>query len=295
MTTYPEYMDWGALTINALVKANPDITLAREAGYKELTETRMNELIKDGVNVNYRCSIHYSPLHHAYAKGRINNIELLAMRGADVNHKKENGETLLFDARLDSARALLKNGADINIRRNDGNTALHCAFEKMEYIYAGFLLENGANPDIKNNNGEIAIDILNTDRHPRKEIQIFKRKIKSNIVTLTDNDISSEIAKKIMKKKVWLVKGNIKNIKEMYPTIGKNYEFSSQSIESVIVTLIQKCDIKIYKEIIRDAVVWTNIFNLLLSIVNAANENNIIYYTEKKELLDKVLNEFDAA
>lgn len=107
-------------------------------------------LIKYGADVNHQSINDISLLEVAIArKLPIEIIETLLENGADPNLKDDLGETPIFHAESkDAVEILVKYGADVNHNRKDGLTLLEFAIDEgrqVEVIEA--LLENGAITD----------------------------------------------------------------------------------------------------------------------------------------------------
>ena len=88
---------------------------------------------------------------------KIETIQLLIARGAEINTKDKYGETPLHYATENNHREiaglLISKGADINAQNNEGETPLHAA---TFWGYKGMielLIGNGADVNIKDNNG----------------------------------------------------------------------------------------------------------------------------------------------
>lgn len=85
-------------------------------------------------------------------------VELLLVRGADVNSKAVNGSVPLHLAvstqRSDVVKVLLVKGADVNARSVGGSTALHKAVIKDSVAMAELLLAHGADVNIRNNENQ---------------------------------------------------------------------------------------------------------------------------------------------
>jgi len=81
-------------------------------------------------------------------------------RGVDVNHRDNNGMTLLMHhPDRDMAKELLFAGADLNLADNEGNTALHYALKHGSEGDARYLVKKGADYNRSNNQGETPAQI----------------------------------------------------------------------------------------------------------------------------------------
>ena len=82
----------------------------------------------------------------AAVNGNNNIIEFLLENGADIEIKRNNGETLLiaasgYDDQLETVKLLVQRGADIQVKDNNGNTALFYALDYGVDDIARFLEE----------------------------------------------------------------------------------------------------------------------------------------------------------
>ena len=94
--------------------------------------TKVTNFLQLGANVNTTDGLGYSALidveacrrHNDLIQSRVQLIELLIAKGAEVNHRAGDGRTaLMYAARngdTQSVNALLRNGATVNIADNDG-------------------------------------------------------------------------------------------------------------------------------------------------------------------------------
>ncbi len=100
-------------------------------------------------------------------------IQLLIMRGVNVNARGNFGETALMMASYwghkDIVELLLRENADVNLQDNGGATALMMAVVEKEYLYSiagggnrlqtvGMLLAAGALCNIRDNENKTALD-----------------------------------------------------------------------------------------------------------------------------------------
>jgi hypothetical protein len=106
-------------------------------------------LIEQGVDLELRDEdTGASALHFAVMKGRMQLVEKIVARRADVNSRTRNGTTPLHTAvvyaRKEIAEFLLDNGADINARSARGVSALEFARDARNQPIADMLRERGA-------------------------------------------------------------------------------------------------------------------------------------------------------
>ena len=108
-------------------------------------------LIEQGVNLELRDEeTGATALHFAVMKGRMELVEKMVKRRADVNSRTRNGTTPLHTAvvyaRKEIAEFLLDNGADINARSARGVSALEFALDGKNQPIADMLRQRGAKP-----------------------------------------------------------------------------------------------------------------------------------------------------
>jgi ankyrin repeat protein len=107
------------------------------------------KLIEQGVDLELRDDeTGATALHFAVMKGRMELIEQIVRRRADVNSRTRNGTTPLHTAvvyaRKEIAEYLLDNGADINARSTRGVSALEFARDAKNQPIADMLVGRGA-------------------------------------------------------------------------------------------------------------------------------------------------------
>ena len=87
-------------------------------------------------------------------------LQLFIERGADVNHKDNNGVTaMMLYSDKDMIKELLLAGADLALADNEGNTVLHHALKDYNTGAARFLIKKGADYNRPNNYGETPAQI----------------------------------------------------------------------------------------------------------------------------------------
>jgi hypothetical protein len=107
------------------------------------------KLIDQGANLEMRDEeTGATALHFAVMKGRMELVEKMVTRRADVNSRTRNGTTPLHTAvvyaRKEIAEYLLDNGADINARSARGVSALEFALDAKNQPIASMLRERGS-------------------------------------------------------------------------------------------------------------------------------------------------------
>jgi len=112
------------------------------------------ELARYGAEANARDSYGNTPLHHAREK---EVIEFLLSKGADINAKDNQGQTLLMSCassgNSEMMRFLVSKKADIKTRNRAGRTPLHTAAKSRSTAIAGFLMTQGLDVNCRDNNG----------------------------------------------------------------------------------------------------------------------------------------------
>ena len=93
----------------------------------------------------------------AMRNGRIDILDVLIAKGADINDKNKDGETLLNIATNGSryliVKYLVSNGADINARDRYGDAPLHTAIRNGSQLIVEYLVSIGADINAKNKDG----------------------------------------------------------------------------------------------------------------------------------------------
>ena len=107
-----------------------------------------------GYAIDKRCS-EYCDEYFEIAK-------LLLNHGVNVEERDEHGNTAivsLLNPRIEVVQSLLDRGADINAQTEEGSTLLMIAVTYGNTRLAMFLLDKGADPFIKNKEGETALSL----------------------------------------------------------------------------------------------------------------------------------------
>jgi ankyrin repeat protein len=121
-------------------------------------KAKVEELIKQGVNVNTRDINGDTVLIIAARLGLGEIVDCLLDNGADVNEKDKEGWTALM--KTDNRRiaeSLIKHGADVNAKDKDGWTALMIAALIGRFDIVKYLVDLGVDLNKKNNMGETAL------------------------------------------------------------------------------------------------------------------------------------------
>jgi ankyrin repeat protein len=122
--------------------------------------TRARSLLKEGIDVNARCSDLWglTPLTLASWAGHTAVVKLLLDAGADPNRESHNGRTpLMRVANADICRMLLEAGADARAVDDGGHTVL---MYPSDAECCRLLLESGAKADALNSSGNGALRII---------------------------------------------------------------------------------------------------------------------------------------
>ena len=114
----------------------------------------VQRLLDRGADLNERNKILQTPLDVASEHGKLAIAKKLIKYGADVNSRDTLGWTPLHVAarheHIDVVELLLNNGADIHATEREGYTALHIASSWGYPEIVRLLLERGANTQIRN-------------------------------------------------------------------------------------------------------------------------------------------------
>ena len=157
--------------LTALLAAEPALTVFEAAAVG--VAPRVRELVDaDPELLRQRSDDGWTALHLAAHFGRVEVVNLLLARGADVHARSENamGNCALHAAAAGRAAALivallLARGARADAVQNGGFTALHEAAFKNDLALAELLLAHGADPALRTDEGETAEAIATRHGH----------------------------------------------------------------------------------------------------------------------------------
>ncbi len=137
--------------------------------YLDETPSLVNAWAQDG----------FQPLGLACFFGHPSIVEMLLMRGAQVNSPSRNPMKVLplnsavAGQHLEIAQLLLEHGADANARQGEDFTPLHGAAQNGQAAMVRLLFEHGADPFATNANGKTPADLALESGHP-EVIEILK-------------------------------------------------------------------------------------------------------------------------
>jgi ankyrin repeat protein len=113
----------------------------------------------------------WTPLHLAAHFGRLDVVNLLLARGAEVDARSTNVtantplHAALAGAHPAAARRLIDRGADVNAVEAGGYTPLHQAADQGDAEMVRVLLERGARPDPQTDDGDTPRDLARAKGH----------------------------------------------------------------------------------------------------------------------------------
>lgn len=111
-------------------------------------KAEVEALLAKGANVNAKDKDGDTLLHGAASRGNKDIVESLLAKGADVSARGNDNKTPLhraaFSGEKDIAELLLAKGADVNAKAKDGDTPLFAAVYRGKKDIAELLLANGA-------------------------------------------------------------------------------------------------------------------------------------------------------
>ena len=126
--------------------------------------------IEGGRTVDSKDIAGQTALMYAAETGRMQVLEYLVSKGADVNAKSGNlhNTSLMYAAaanRLEAIEFLIARGANVDAVNSWKQSALIFAAYKGNADAIKLLLENGAHANLKNKDGETALDIARKRNH----------------------------------------------------------------------------------------------------------------------------------
>ena len=202
----------------------------------------------------------WTALQWAAAAGKIDAVEYLLRKGADinVNHTSDKGTPLFYTVQggyLQTAELLINKGADVNKANDNNSTPLMAAVDANNLALCILLWKNKADLNAKNKEGMTAIDIAldneNTKltdflRHPEQYLEIINHeywKDSNDSLVACYKRQDYECAYK------WAKKGTI-NAKNEFGTRHRNYTTSLANYTAVLVKLGKQAEaIPIYQEL----------------------------------------------
>lgn len=142
-----------------------------EAKYSILEACRCGDLdtvktilAKNPDFVNKRDEFGYTPIFAAAQSGHFELVKFLIARGADLNAKTEDGETLLHFLifgeseeidYIEIAKFIIEKGADIKIKDDKGRTLLHiAAYFDLDFDFIKLLIKKGADINARSKDGK---------------------------------------------------------------------------------------------------------------------------------------------
>eukprot|EP01098_Paradermamoeba_levis_P011033 TRINITY_DN467_c0_g3_i1.p1 TRINITY_DN467_c0_g3~~TRINITY_DN467_c0_g3_i1.p1 ORF type:complete len:148 (-),score=32.08 TRINITY_DN467_c0_g3_i1:111-554(-) len=128
-------------------KKGEELSVACERGELQKVE----QLVSEGADVNWKGSHAITPLHHAASNGRRSVAEFLISKGAEVE-PIDGGCTPLHNAAYYGHQSvvefLVSNGASIHAKNNKGTPVFHSII-RCQLPGVEFLISHGAHVDVK--------------------------------------------------------------------------------------------------------------------------------------------------
>jgi len=163
---------------NKYRNSNPELQEELINALKDGRTARAMNLVKSGVNPNYKNNNGETALAVAVKKAWATMVRELCEKGANVHQKNPNGVTLLHDASsrglTDVAKLLIKYGANPAKRTDKNWTSLHVAARYGHWELVRLYVQMGVDPDIRNSDGKTALELAQQLRH-QGPIQILSR------------------------------------------------------------------------------------------------------------------------
>jgi ankyrin repeat protein len=147
------------INLNLFVYKDGDTALHKAASNDKLEIVEL--LLQKGADIEAKDKYGYTVLHKAARYSKLEIVNLLLEKGANIEAKDKYGETALHKAasnnKLEMVELLLQKSADIEAKDKYGYTVLHKAarYSKLETV--NLLLEKGANIEAKDEDGDTAL------------------------------------------------------------------------------------------------------------------------------------------
>ena len=145
----------GEFDVNSFVSIDRSaLALAAACNYTDVMEC----LIENGANVNLNNGgdLGYTPIEEAARENKVEAIELLLSKGADINKGNSINSNALIGACIGAQKEalllLLEKGADINHIDQNGQTALHYLCRHAKQWGSGTITQtvNGVTTELEN-------------------------------------------------------------------------------------------------------------------------------------------------
>lgn len=151
---------------NVISRNSDTFTPLHVAAKKPCNKDTIEQLIRNGTDVDIKCFYGSTPLHVASLYGHFENVKTLINKNADINAKTIHKDTALHMAAEGNHKAvvvmLIDNGADVNAVNETHSSALLCAVKYDHKEIVDLLIAKGV--DI-NDNGGAALMTAITEGH----------------------------------------------------------------------------------------------------------------------------------
>ena len=127
----------------------------------------MQYILDKGADVNGRAPGGWDPLISAAYKNRVHSIKFLVKAGANLESRDKWGGTSIMSAanegHIEAVQVLLELGANIDATDSEGSTALFNAVKEGIYDLVKLLIEKGADVKKRDNEGKSILDYADDD------------------------------------------------------------------------------------------------------------------------------------